>query len=233
MTKLLILSLAAVLGTAELSLAAAAPPSGSNIILRKLASPRFFGAAANTTFLFNDANYTKVISTQVSHSVSYIATETEDISQFSIFTPENESECFIPSCQPIHESPSPVKWESIEPEPNVFNFGPADEIVRFAESIGAKVRGHNFEWYGYHMSSARSECVLTHTCRGSQLAPWVNSSLTATELDKALKNHITKILNHFNGKLYAVDVIVSYPTAIVSEERYSFDIATLERDDLG
>ncbi len=39
-----------------------------------------------------------------------------------------------------------VKWESIEPEPNVFDFGPADEIVQFAESIGAKVRGHNFEW---------------------------------------------------------------------------------------
>ena len=42
------------------------PPPAKPIILRNLASPRFFGAAANTTFLFNDANYTKVISTQVS-----------------------------------------------------------------------------------------------------------------------------------------------------------------------
>ena len=42
---------------------------------------------------------------------------------------------------------SVVKWESIEPEPNSFNFGPFDEIVRFAESVNAKVRGHNFEWY--------------------------------------------------------------------------------------
>lgn len=40
-----------------------------------------------------------------------------------------------------------VKWEAIEPEPDVFDFGPADEIVKFAESINAKVRGHNFEWY--------------------------------------------------------------------------------------
>jgi GH35 family endo-1,4-beta-xylanase len=39
-----------------------------------------------------------------------------------------------------------VKWENIEPEPNQFAFGPADEIVSFAESVGAKMRGHNFMW---------------------------------------------------------------------------------------
>lgn len=44
-----------------------------------------------------------------------------------------------------------MKWESIEPEPNGFAFGPADEIVRFAESVGAKMRGHNFMWYVRHL----------------------------------------------------------------------------------
>lgn len=39
-----------------------------------------------------------------------------------------------------------VKWEFIEPEPDVFDFGPADEVVSFAQSVGAKVRGHNFMW---------------------------------------------------------------------------------------
>lgn len=56
--------------TLALALSAVGSPtpdtSSKNIILRKLAEPRFFGAAANTTFLFNDVNYTKVISTQVS-----------------------------------------------------------------------------------------------------------------------------------------------------------------------
>ncbi|EJC99117.1 uncharacterized protein FOMMEDRAFT_142779 [Fomitiporia mediterranea MF3/22] len=134
--------------------ASAPTPDSHGIILRDLAVPRFFGAAANTTFLFHDANYTKVISTQ-----------------FSIFTPENE-----------------MKWESIEPEQNMFNFAAPDEIVRFAESVNAKVRGHNFEW-------------------GNQLPPWVNDTLTATELDRALKNHITTIMDHYRGKLYAWDVI--------------------------
>lgn len=35
------------------------------IIIRNLAKPRFFGAAANTNFLFKDENYTKIISKQV------------------------------------------------------------------------------------------------------------------------------------------------------------------------
>lgn len=34
-----------------------AAPSVKPIILRDLAKPRFFGAAANTTFLYNDKNY--------------------------------------------------------------------------------------------------------------------------------------------------------------------------------
>ncbi|EKM60491.1 glycoside hydrolase family 10 protein [Phanerochaete carnosa HHB-10118-sp] len=131
-----------------------AAPATQPIILRNLAVPRFFGAAANTSWLYHDKNYTEVISTQ-----------------FSIFTPENE-----------------MKWENIEPEPDSFDFGPADEIVQFAESVGAKMRGHNFMW-------------------GNQLPTWVNSSLTATELDKALQNHITTVMDHYRGKIYAWDVI--------------------------
>ncbi|KLO13398.1 glycoside hydrolase [Schizopora paradoxa] len=141
----------------SVALASAAPsptPNPNNIILRDLATPRFFGAAANTSWLYHDKNYTEVIS-----------------KQFSIFTPENE-----------------MKWENIEPEPNSFDFGPADEIVSFAESINAKMRGHNFMW-------------------GNQLPPWVNTSLTATELDRALQNHITKVMDHYRGKLYAIDVV--------------------------
>lgn len=72
MTRLYAITLfLAILGAAN---AATTSPSSTSpitdsksdqIILRNLAQPRFFGAAANTTFLFHDVNYTKVISTQV------------------------------------------------------------------------------------------------------------------------------------------------------------------------
>ena len=65
--------------------------------------------------------------------------------------------------------------------------------------------------------------------RGNQLPPWVNESLTATELDKALKNHITKVMDHYRGKLYAIDVIVRF-NASISSYFSSYDA---ERDDIG
>jgi len=134
--------------------AALSSPSDAPIIIKDLAAPRYFGAAANTSWLFVDQNYTDIVKTQ-----------------FSIFTPENE-----------------MKWEMIEPFQGVFNFTPADEIVKFAESVEAKVHGHTFVW-------------------ASQLAPWVNDTLSATELDNALENHITKVMEHFKGRIYAWDIV--------------------------
>jgi len=82
-----------------------------------------------------------------------------------------------------------VKWEVIHPFPNVYNFTPADELVNFANSIGARMRGHNFVW-------------------GSQLAPWVNDSLTAVEIDKVLQEHIVTIMDHYKkDNIYAWDIV--------------------------
>jgi hypothetical protein len=39
-----------------------------------------------------------------------------------------------------------VKWENVEPRQNVFNFGPVDEILDFANSVNGSVRGHTFMW---------------------------------------------------------------------------------------
>ena len=104
-----------------------------------------------------------------------------------------------------------MKWEDIEPFQNVFNFTAPDEIVRFAESVNAKVRGHNFMWFvSSYAELDNRKTQIYDIYRGNQLPPWVNTSLTATELDRALKNHITTIMDHYRGKLYAIDVIVSH-----------------------
>ena len=68
-------------------------PAEKGIVLRNLANTRFFGAAANTSFLYIDKNYTRIISTQVCRLSCTIAREANWLFlQYSIFTPENESE---------------------------------------------------------------------------------------------------------------------------------------------
>src|SRR5436309_10406589 len=39
-----------------------------------------------------------------------------------------------------------MKWGTIRPTQEVFNFGPGDEVVRFAQAHRMKVRGHCLVW---------------------------------------------------------------------------------------
>src|SRR5690606_28448136 len=40
-----------------------------------------------------------------------------------------------------------MKWDAIEPAPNVFDFTRADAIVAFARDNGMTVRGHTLVWH--------------------------------------------------------------------------------------
>jgi endo-1,4-beta-xylanase len=80
-----------------------------------------------------------------------------------------------------------MKWDTTEPSNGVFNFGPGDAIVNFAVAHGDRIRGHNLVWH-------------------SQLPSWV-SSLPSTQVKAAMETHITTEVNHYQGKLYAWDVV--------------------------
>jgi endo-1,4-beta-xylanase len=90
--------------------------------------------------------------------------------QFNMFTPENE-----------------MKWDTTEPSSGVFNFGPGDAIVSFAQQNGARVRGHNLVWH-------------------SQLPAWV-TALPQDQVQGAMENHITTQVSHYKGEIYAWDVV--------------------------
>ncbi|NUP52749.1 MAG: glycoside hydrolase [Catenulispora sp.] len=90
--------------------------------------------------------------------------------QFDMVTPENE-----------------MKWDTVEPNNGQFNFGPGDNIVNFATSHNARVRGHNLVWH-------------------SQLPGWM-SSLSGSTAKSAMEAHITGEVSHYKGKLYAWDVV--------------------------
>ena len=81
-----------------------------------------------------------------------------------------------------------MKWDFIHPEPGVYNFGPADAIVDFAEANGQVVRGHTLLWH-------------------SQLPAWVTEGdYTDGQLRKILKDHITTVVGHFKGRIQQWDV---------------------------
>ncbi|MEW1688635.1 endo-1,4-beta-xylanase [Streptomyces sp. NPDC091263] len=80
-----------------------------------------------------------------------------------------------------------MKWDAVEASRNSFNFGSADQIVSHAQGKGMKVRGHTLVWY-------------------SQLPGWVGG-LGADDLRSAMNNHITKVMDHYKGKIYAWDVV--------------------------
>lgn len=81
-----------------------------------------------------------------------------------------------------------MKWQTTEPTRGTFNFAPADAIVSHAQSHNMKVRGHTLVWH-------------------NQLAGWVSSITSGTDLLQAMKDHITGEVSHFVGEIWYWDVV--------------------------
>ena len=77
--------------------------------------------------------------------------------QFNCLTPENQ-----------------MKWDAIEGNRGQKNYGPADQLVQYAQTSGMKVRGHTLVWH-------------------SQVPGWVNG-LAKGELENVMKAHIRQVL---------------------------------------
>jgi endo-1,4-beta-xylanase len=90
--------------------------------------------------------------------------------EFNGVTPENE-----------------MKWATVEPNRNGFNFSPADQITTPARSRGMTIRGHTLVWH-------------------QQYPGWVDG-LDATNLRSAMVNHINGVMGHWKGQIYAWDVV--------------------------
>ena len=80
-----------------------------------------------------------------------------------------------------------MKWDATEPNPGQFTYTRGDAIVDLAEQNGQTVRGHTLVWH-------------------NQTPGWVQN-LDATALRAALQNHISNVVTHYRGQLYAWDVV--------------------------
>jgi endo-1,4-beta-xylanase len=86
-----------------------------------------------------------------------------------------------------------MKMAPIHPEENRYSWDNADAIVAFAQSNGLRVRGH---------------CLCWH----NQTPPWLfkdsaGKTVTKEVLLQRLRDHITTVVSHYKGKVYAWDVV--------------------------
>lgn len=91
-----------------------------------------------------------------------------------------------------------MKWDATEPTEGKFTFTTADAEVQFAQANGMKIRGHNLVWY----SQIPSWVFLD--ANGNPMTP---TPANAALLTQRMENHITNVVDHFKGKVYAWDVV--------------------------
>ncbi len=87
------------------------------------------------------------------------------------------------------EPENQMKWRATEPARGQFNFRPGDELVRFAQAHGMKVRGHNLLWAKFNPA-------------------WLyRGHFTPAQLREIMRQHITRVAGHYAGRVFAWDVV--------------------------
>lgn len=82
-----------------------------------------------------------------------------------------------------------MKFASVHPSKDVYNFADSDYLVDFAKANGKRVHGHTLNWY-------------------KSLPDWVtNFQGTTADWENLLKTHIQTVVGHFKGKVVSWDVI--------------------------
>lgn len=86
-----------------------------------------------------------------------------------------------------------LKWESVHPEPDRYNFAPADAYVAFGEKRKMTVIGHTLVWH-------------------NQTPAWVFAGKDAAPLDREtalarMRGHIQAVVGRYKGRIKGWDVV--------------------------
>lgn len=135
-------------------------------------------ATDNNTLRYYADKTEKSIGIALSTYKGYDSERKEAAKQFNMMVCENE-----------------MKMETLQPSQGSFSYGSADNLVSLAQQNDMAIRGH---------------CLVWH----SQVAGWVSSdgkkndkNWTREQALEIMKNHITKVMTHFKGKVREWDVV--------------------------
>jgi endo-1,4-beta-xylanase len=81
-----------------------------------------------------------------------------------------------------------LKWESVQPSHNHFDWRNADAAVDLGRSLGAAVRGHTLVWH-------------------QSMPAWALAIASAAEAERALVSHIETIVARYKGRIHSWDVV--------------------------
>ena len=87
------------------------------------------------------------------------------------------------------EAEDAMKWRTLRPDVETYDFRQADEIADFARAHQMKVRGHCLVW-------------------GRDNPEWLTKNhFTSGRLSRMLHEHINRVMNHYQGQVFAWDVV--------------------------
>ncbi len=87
------------------------------------------------------------------------------------------------------EAEDAMKWRTLRPDAPTFDSRQGDEVVRFAQAHQMKIRGHCLVW-------------------GRDNPDWLTQGhFTSRHLERLLHEHITRVMKHYAGEVFAWDVI--------------------------
>ncbi len=83
-----------------------------------------------------------------------------------------------------------LKWYTVQPSPGVWQFGPADTVVDFADAHGMEVRGHTLVWAQDRFTPS-----------------WVKAVTDPAVLRALVDEEIQRIMTRYAGRIHRWDVV--------------------------
>jgi endo-1,4-beta-xylanase len=95
--------------------------------------------------------------------------------------------CFAQECN-ILVPEWELKWRTLRPSPDRFNFVPSNWLLKFARQYNMLFRGHTLVWH-------------------RDLPVWFADKIDRRNAEQMLRQHIAKVVGHFAGKVHSWDVV--------------------------